>query len=137
LFVLLELALLPELFLLELLLLELLLAELFALLELLGRPADVAGAPDEGPTALSLELFVVPVVPVVDVAPVVPVADVVVVVVEGVFPFCAQGGRFGSSCARMGSIAADASRNAPSSGRKCNILRWEAQARRWAVDIRD
>jgi hypothetical protein len=117
----LELALLPELFLLELLLLELLLAELLALRELLGRPADdAAGAFDEGPAALSLELFVV------DVVDVVPVAGVVVVVDEGVFPFCAQGGRFGSSCARMGSIVADTSRNAPSSGRKCNILRWEA-----------
>jgi len=134
--VLLELALLPELFLLELLLLELLLDELLALRELLGRPAgDAAGAPDEGPAALSLGLFAVPVVvPVVDAA---PVADVVAVVVEGVFPFWAQGGRFGSSCARIGSIAEDARRRAPSSGRKCGILRWEAQARRWAVDIGD
>jgi hypothetical protein len=135
LFALLELALLPELFLLELFLLELLLAELFELRELLGRPAvDAAAVPDEGPEALSLELFVVPVV---EVVPVAPVAEVVELVDGGVLPFCAQGGRFGSSCARMGSIAADASRNAPSSGRKCNILRWEAQARRWAVDIRD
>jgi len=132
-----ELALLPELFLLELVLLELLLAELLALREPLVRPADGAGAPDEGPAALSLELFVVPVAPVVDVVPVEPVEDVVAVVDEAAFPFCAQGGRFGSSCARMGSCAADASRNAPSSGRKCHILRWGAQSRRWAVAIGD
>jgi len=101
--------------LLEPVLLELALPELFALRPLLDRPAaDVAGAPEEGPAALSLELFVV------DVAPVVPFADVAAVVVDVVFPFCAHGGRFGSSCARMGSIAADTSRNAPSSARQWN-----------------
>ena len=95
--------------------LELALPELFALRELLDRPADgVAGAPDEGPAALSLELFVV------DVVPVALVADVVAVVVDVVFPFCAHGGRFGSSCARTGSIATDISRNAPSSARLWN-----------------
>jgi len=111
------------------LLMELLLAELFALLELLGRAVlCLAGAVDEGPAVPSLELFVVDVGVVPDVG---EVAD------DEVFPFCAQGGRFGSSCARMGIIAAHISRNAPSSGRRCSILRWEAHARRWATDIGD
>ena len=89
----------------------LVLAELAVLLVLLdGVALAVAGAPVDGSPVLSA-----------------------VEVLGGealVLSFCAQGGRFGSSCPRSGRFAANRNSAAHTSGRKCHSLRCATKARR-------